>query len=83
MTVPKTAPPTFLALFLGLVLLLLAGCHSTSPTPTPSIAEPGGASRNPLVLTLWHSEGGAAREALDGMANDLHKAYPDLTLLPV
>ncbi|MGB8645541.1 MAG: extracellular solute-binding protein [Anaerolineae bacterium] len=37
----------------------------------------------PITLTLWHSETGAARQTLEALALDFHKAYPDLTVTPV
>jgi ABC-type glycerol-3-phosphate transport system substrate-binding protein len=69
----------YIALGVGaLALVGLTACAGVLPgnnelpsAPTPSRA---------ITLTLWHTQSGAPARLLSTLANDFHKAYPNLTV---
>ncbi len=57
------------------VVLWLAAC-SDAPAPSPKMPSPAA----PVVLTVWHTQTGAAQTQLDALVADFQKAYPPITL---
>lgn len=67
-------------LLLLLPLALVAGCRAVPPgfpAPPPSpTSKP--ATAGPMVLTLWHSETGAARQVLEQLVSEFSATYPEI-----
>jgi ABC-type glycerol-3-phosphate transport system substrate-binding protein len=63
---------------LGVLALFASACAgNVSPaTPPPNIP----ATTEPVALTLWHTETGAAKQALEDLARDFQKNYPNIKL---
>ena len=53
-----------LAAMLAMVMILLAGCNTPAPAPTPEV--------KPVSLTIWHYFSGAQQEALDAIVADFN-----------
>ncbi|MGE5141079.1 MAG: extracellular solute-binding protein [Rudaea sp.] len=77
---PSARP--FLLLIVLLSAISIQACRAAPALPSP----PPGASTpaaGPTHLTLWHSETGNARQALEALLKSFHDAYPDLEVDPV
>lgn len=58
-------------------MLFLSACATTPKTLASPLTVP--TTNTSVTLTFWHTETGAAATTLTALANDFHKAYPDLT----
>ena len=56
----------------------LSACASALPTPATPLAVPP--TNTSITLTYWHTETGTAATALAALADDFHKAYPNITV---
>ncbi len=72
--------PSLLALVLATILFLI-GCGSV-PSLSDTATPPPDANAK-TTLTLWHTLTGARSEALEELARDFSRTYPDLAVDPV
>lgn len=75
-------PLSLVLLFCG-ILVVLFGCSSAAPTATPSETPSSAALAETNTLTLWHTIDEEHQKALEQLADEFHKTYPDLTINPV
>lgn len=76
----RLPPPLIFALCVILVFVIGCGGATPEPTPPPNAPETTADDAN---LILWHTFDDARRQALQDLANEFHKVYPDLTITPI
>jgi sn-glycerol 3-phosphate transport system substrate-binding protein len=71
-----------LSLF-GSLLLFVIGCGAATPTAVAPATPAETNSSEPSPLILWHTFDDERAKTLEGLTNEFHKIYPDLTVTPV
>lgn len=74
--------PLIIYILLCSVLLTVVGCGAV-PTPEPAQTLLPVSAPNDSNITLWHTLDDKRRDALQDLANEFHKTYPDLTINPI